>query len=73
LLQQIKNHIKTDLSPRHVPYQIICTPDIPYTVNGKKMELAVKNAVNKKPVKMSNTIANPESILFYQTWAQSNT
>lgn len=39
---KLKNKIRTDLSPRHVPDQIFEVPDIPKTLNGKKMEVPMK-------------------------------
>lgn len=63
----IKTSIKNALSPRHVPKYIHQVPDIPYTVNGKRMENPVRDIVNGKPSKASGTAANPECLEhFYQ-------
>ncbi len=62
----IKNHIKNQCSPRHVPYKIIQIEDIPYTINGKKVELAVKNIVEGKNVANIDSLSNPESLNFYK-------
>jgi acetoacetyl-CoA synthetase len=62
LEKQIKNSIKTNCSPRHVPSFIFEVPDIPYTISGKKVELAVKNIINGQAVKNKDALANPESL-----------
>ena len=84
LVGRIKKGIREDLSPRHVPAVIAACPDIPvsappfspskwwliiqYTVNGKKIEVAVKNIVCGRAVRASNTVANPESFIWFQEW-----
>jgi acetoacetyl-CoA synthetase len=40
-------------------------PDIPYTLNMKKVEVAVANIVNNRPVTNRDALANPESLDFY--------
>ncbi len=52
-------------SPRHIPAKIIDIEDIPYTINNKKVELAVKNIINGKEVKNLNVLRNPESLKLY--------
>ena len=52
---QIKKHA----SPRHVPSKIIQVNDIPRTKNGKILELAVKNIIEKKKINNIEAIANP--------------
>jgi acetoacetyl-CoA synthetase len=66
LIDKIKNAIKLNSSPRHVPSKILETPDIPYTINGKKVEIAVKKIINGNDVSNRNALANPESLDFYQ-------
>jgi len=65
-IAKVKNTIKTECTPRHVPYRVIAIKDIPYTINGKKVEIAVKNIINGKPVKNSNVLRNPESLELYR-------
>jgi len=62
----IKNIIKSDCSPRHIPSYIIQIDDIPYTINGKKVELAVKNIINGIQPDNLSAIANPESLRLYE-------
>ena len=56
----------TDLSPRHIPAKIIPVADIPYTINGKKVELAVRNIIHNEPVLNVDALANPESLEYYK-------
>ena len=51
-----------ELSPRHVPQGIYQVLDIPYTRSGKKVELAVFDAVHGREVKNRNAMANPEAV-----------
>ncbi|MCK5312426.1 MAG: acetoacetate--CoA ligase, partial [Desulfobacteraceae bacterium] len=69
LTDELKNKIKKDIrataSPRHVPAKIIETPDVPYTLNMKKVELAVKKMIEGKEVKNKDALKNPESLDFF--------
>ncbi len=60
LMFKIKNTIKINASPRHVPAKIICVRDIPKTKNGKLVELAVKNLIEGNEIKNKEALANPE-------------
>jgi len=70
LTEEIKAKIKLTLrqkaSPRHVPALIFDAPDIPYTLNGKKVESAVTNIVNGRAVTNRDALANPEALDYYQ-------
>ena len=63
---EIKYLIRKSCSPRHVPYRIIGTSEIPYTLNGKKVEIAVKRLINGSNEVNYDSIINPESLLFYK-------
>jgi len=69
LTEELKNKIKAMLrknaSPRHVPAKIIAVPDIPYTLNMKKVELAVKKVIQGQPVLNRDALRNPEVLDFY--------
>ncbi len=65
IIDKIKNDIRTNASPRHVPAKIIAVPDIPYTLNMKKVELAVKNIIHNKKVKNKDALKNPECLDFF--------
>ncbi|KAJ7180097.1 acetoacetyl-CoA synthetase [Mycena crocata] len=67
LERQIKDEVRIRRSPRHVPAQIIQVKDIPYTLNGKRVEVLVKKIINGAPLSIVNpsTLANPECLPFY--------
>ena len=65
LITEIKREIKENVSPRHVPALVLEVPDIPYTFNMKKVESAVTNIVNRRPVTNRDALINPESLDFY--------
>ncbi|MBT8210442.1 MAG: acetoacetate--CoA ligase [Eudoraea sp.] len=56
IIKEIKTHIRTLCSPRHVPDRIIQVPQIPYTISGKKMEIPVKKLLMGSPL---NDVASP--------------
>ncbi len=65
LQQKIRSDIRANASPRHVPARIIQCPDIPYTLNMKKVELAVKKTIEGKTVKNKDALKNPEALDFF--------
>ena len=65
-IQKIKKTIRSECSPRHIPKKIIVIADIPYTINGKKVEIAVKKIIHGEDVPNRDSLANPESLKFYQ-------
>jgi acetoacetyl-CoA synthetase len=65
LKNKIKQTIRTNASPRHVPAKIISVPDIPYTLNMKKVELAVKNTIQNEPVLNKDALVNPKVLDYY--------
>lgn len=62
LSNKIKTSIREHTTPRHVPAKIIAVKDIPYTLNGKKVELAVRNIIHNEPVLNREALANPEAL-----------
>ena len=68
---RIKRAIKESLSTRHVPKAIFEVQDIPYTVNGKKVEIAVKQIVSGMNIRISATIGNPASLDEYRKYAKN--
>ena len=62
---KIRQTIRTNASPRHVPAKIIRVPDVPYTLNMKKVELAVKKVIQGKKVLNKDALSNPEALDFY--------
>ncbi|GJN75426.1 hypothetical protein PLICBS_009525 [Purpureocillium lilacinum] len=65
LVAKIKDTIAREMTKRHVPKYIFEVPDIPVTVNGKKVELPVKSIISGKTVKPSGTLLNPKSLEFF--------
>ncbi len=65
LKQKIVSNIRSNISPRHVPAKILSVPDIPYTLNMKKVELAVKKIIENQPVLNKDALINPEALDFY--------
>jgi acetoacetyl-CoA synthetase len=65
LKAQIKKTLRQNASPRHVPAKIIAVPDVPYTLNMKKVELAVKKVIEGKAVLNRDALRNPEALDFY--------
>ena len=70
LTDELKNKIRKTLrenaSPRHVPALILETPDIPYTLNMKKVESAVTNIINGRAVSNKDALINPNSLEYYE-------
>ena len=66
LIDNIKLTIKKSCSPRHVPAIILETDDIPYTISGKKVEIAVKKIINGEKIRNKDALANPESLDLYR-------
>jgi len=70
LTEELKDRIRKTLrqkaSPRHVPAIIMEVPDIPYTLNMKKVETSVTNLINGRPVLNRDALINPASLDYYE-------
>jgi len=73
LEKKIKTAIRQNASPRHVPAKIIAVADIPYTINMKKVEKAVRNVIHGEPVPNIDALANPESLKLYENLEELKT
>ena len=73
LQDRIRTNIRNNASPRHVPAKIIETPDIPYTLNMKKVELAVQKVIHGLEVKNKDALKNPEALDFFHNIAELKT
>ena len=71
LISKIKTRIRHDATPRHVPNEVIAVDEIPYTMNGKKVELAVREILHDRPVKNVDSLANPRALKQFMDLAQS--
>ena len=65
VIKRIRELIRKGASPRHVPAKVISVPDIPYTFNMKKVELAVKKVIHGQPVLNKDSLRNPESLNYF--------
>ncbi len=70
LQQKIRLAIRASASPRHIPAKIIEAPDIPYTLNMKKVELAVQKMIHGRNVKNKDALKNPEALDFFGAVAE---
>lgn len=67
LKEKIKSELKLKATPRHVPSEIFQVKEIPRTISGKKVEIAVSKILNGKEVDNKDALANPHSLdQFYQ-------
>jgi acetoacetyl-CoA synthetase len=62
LKNKIKKNIRDNTTPRHVPAFILPVEDIPVTLNGKKVEIAVRNVLEGKPVTNKDALLNPQAL-----------
>jgi acetoacetyl-CoA synthetase len=64
--KKIKDQIRRNTTPRHVPAKIVQIDDIPRTKSGKIVELAVRDVVHGRPIKNREALANPEALDLYK-------
>jgi acetoacetyl-CoA synthetase len=62
LEKKIRDTIRASTTPRHVPARIVAVPDIPRTISGKIVELAVRNVIHGRPVRNTDALANPQAL-----------
>jgi acetoacetyl-CoA synthetase len=65
LKKRLKATIRANASPRHVPAKIMAIPEVPYTLNMKKVELAVKKVIHDQPVLNKDALRNPHVLDYY--------
>ena len=68
LRRRIGDRLRTELSPRHVPDATYAVPEVPTTLNGKKLEVPVKRVLMGTPVEEAmsrDAMANPDSLQFF--------
>jgi acetoacetyl-CoA synthetase len=66
LSQALRTAIRKSASPRHVPARILEVPDIPRTINGKIVEIAVRDVVHGREVRNTDALANPAALEFFR-------
>jgi acetoacetyl-CoA synthetase len=65
LVSRIKRRVREECSPRHVPDEVIRIPEVPMTLNGKKVEVPVKKILSGKPPEEAasrDSLRNPEAL-----------
>src|SRR2546422_547661 len=70
LRDAIRARLRAQATPRHVPAVILAVPDIPYTYNMKKVESAVANIINGRPVVNRDALVNPDALAYYEAFLQ---
>ena len=70
LVRRIRQTIRDNTTPRHVPAKVLQVADIPRTKSGKIVELAVRNVVHGQPVKNIEALANPEALAHFRDRAE---
>ena len=66
LQRRIRDTIRRNTTPRHVPAKIVRVADIPRTLSGKIVELAVRNVVQGLPVTNTDALANPQALELFR-------
>ena len=66
LTDRIKAEVRANTTPRHVPAKIIQVTEIPRTISGKIVELAVRNVIHGREVRNKDALANPGALALYE-------
>ena len=70
LIDKIKQRIRDNTTPRHVPAKVVQVPDIPRTKSNKIVELAVRDVVHGRSIKNAEALANPEALECFRNRAE---
>lgn len=70
LVKKIKTVIRENTTPRHVPAKVIPVADIPYTISGKKVEMAVRDIIHNREVSNRDALTNPEALELYRNQSE---
>ncbi len=73
LTTTIKKTIRANATPRHVPAVIAQVKDIPRTISGKIVELAVRQVIHGETVKNTDALANPEALQYFANRTELST
>ncbi|RAH36695.1 MULTISPECIES: acetoacetate--CoA ligase [unclassified Halomonas] len=66
LRDKVRQTIRANATPRHVPAKILQVEDLPRTLSGKLVELAVRNVVHGRPVRNREALANPDALSLFE-------
>ncbi|MGH8617763.1 MAG: acetoacetate--CoA ligase [Burkholderiales bacterium] len=70
LVERIKQQIRVNTTPRHIPDKVLQVADIPRTKSGKIVELAVRDVVHGRPIRNLEALANPEALDLFRDRAE---
>ena len=70
LIARIREQIRANTTPRHVPAKVVQVSDIPRTKSGKITELAVRDIVHGRPIKNKEALANPQALEHFRDRAE---
>jgi acetoacetyl-CoA synthetase len=73
LQDRIRKAVRKNTTPRHVPARIVQVADIPRTISGKIVELAVRNVIHGRPVSNVDALANPKALELYRDLQELST
>ncbi len=73
LRKRIRDAIRAERTPRHVPAKVIEVADIPRTLSGKITELAVREVIHGRPVKNTDALANPQALELFRNLPELDT
>ena len=73
LINKIKQHIRQNTTPRHVPAKIIAMSDLPRTKNNKLTETTVRDIIHGKEIKNKEALLNPDCLVFFTKIAELQT
>ena len=65
LIQRLSQATRKMASPRHVPAKILAVPEIPRTISGKIVELAVQDIIHGRKIRNTDVLANPEALKYF--------
>jgi len=68
----IVDTLRTRLTPRHVPDEIVAAPAVPHTLSGKKLEVPIKKLLRGTPLAKAANIASvddPDALRWYERFA----
>jgi acetoacetyl-CoA synthetase len=66
LTKRIRTTIRSNTTPRHVPAKVIAVPEVPRTISGKEVELAVGKVIRGEPVLNKDALANPHALEYFR-------
>jgi acetoacetyl-CoA synthetase len=72
LKQRISTTLRTRLTPRHVPDEIVEAPAVPHTLSGKRLEVPIKNLLTGRPLEKAANVASvddPDALRWYAKFA----